>query len=961
MKVLALASVSTIAVSAPAQAQSWTAPKPVTPRYGDIQPFYGDISPFYGDISPFYGDIAPFYGDISPFYGDINPFWGDINPFYGDISPFYGDISPFWGDINPFTAPPTGATPEYEDITKFWADKMSYGGNVTPVWEKLTPRSPSGDYATVVDKFNELVTKTGEVWEPAVKAKTGMSFKDGFAKPMFAKYGIDLASPEGSLDKFTAADRARFFLDWYDQLMTYSGADHVDHWMGTSNWSPSITQQQGGGADTIIGLLDFTVAGDTVIQGSIVKYDGISNFSNGHGAAVASLMVAAHDGKGVMGIAPRARVVAYNPFDSSGTANWDDIRKGVLSLATNGASIINMSLGVPGYALHPDWNRVFNDSQVSLATRKSVFVIAAGNEGKSQTESLSWSMSDPHLIVVGSVGMNEKISNFSNRPGTACLSPSTFEGCAVGSRLMDNFIVAPGEMILVSDDKGGVTRATGTSISAPIVSGAVALLHDRWAWLANYPKETTDIILKSAKDLGAPGVDAVYGVGLLDIAASQSPLNFNNLTWYEMKDGKLAAKSANHVKSTAVKEDMAKWDAKGMYFYAFEKIGATQRDFAIPLSEKLIGQGVTTQQGTQEKFQLYLLERLQSWAGLGFAEGSSSTHSLTQTGLTGTNPWGREMTISAAPRAAAYGFVNAGLPYQSMVRIDGEASQVTFGFGDGAVALNGLSGFTAADHDAERGGANPFLGLASGGGFAQWGMGLSDRLWISAGATQRSDKRDPNILVGVQGSGAEEYQAAAQHIALDYALTSNLTLVGGYTRLREKAALLGVQSLDASDFAAGTTTDGVSLGLDLRLSDSLTFSATGSRGQTRQNAAGQQNIAVGPDGITSTAYELALSKTGLFAKDDRARFSLSQPMFVEAGQVNFRTVQVVDRTTGELGIVTQSLDVSAKARPYAAEFLYGRPLMDGMGEITLFGRAEGNEGEPKSDRYIAGGRFSVKF
>lgn len=56
-----------------------------------------------------------------------------------------------------------------------------------------------------------------------------------------------------------------------------------------------------------------------------------------------------------------------------------------------------------------------------------------------------------------------------------------------------------------------------------------------------------------------------------------------------MSNCKLAAKSASHVRSTALKEDMAKWEAKGMYFYPFERIGETQRDFAIPLSEKLIG------------------------------------------------------------------------------------------------------------------------------------------------------------------------------------------------------------------------------------------------------------------------------------------------------------------------------------------------------------------------------------
>ena len=59
-------------------------------------------------------------------------------------------------------------------------------------------------------------------------------------------------------------------------------------------------------------------------------------------------MVAAHDRNGVMGIAPNATVVAYNPFDSTGTASWSAIRTGVLSLAERNASIINMSLGVSG-------------------------------------------------------------------------------------------------------------------------------------------------------------------------------------------------------------------------------------------------------------------------------------------------------------------------------------------------------------------------------------------------------------------------------------------------------------------------------------------------------------------------------------------------------------------------------------------------------------------------------------
>ena len=67
---------------------------------------------------------------------------------------------------------------------------------------------------------------------------------------------------------------------------------------------------------------------------------------------------------------------------------------------------------------------------------------------------------------------------------------------------MNRFIVAPGELILVSDGKGGVTRMSGTSFSAPLVAGAIALIHDRWPWLKKYPRDVAKILLESATDLG---------------------------------------------------------------------------------------------------------------------------------------------------------------------------------------------------------------------------------------------------------------------------------------------------------------------------------------------------------------------------------------------------------------------------------------------------------------------------
>ena len=543
MALAAMASVSAFALVPSAEA-------------GTVKPLYGSISPLYGSISPLYGSISPLYGSISPLYGSISPLYGSISPLYGSISPLWGSISPLDGgtaQLNPYTA----SSSTINGVSAFWGTTASYTNNMTGAglntywkttgaswqtidsnWGAIAAGSPGSAYAPIVTQLKALGTDAATFWNPAIKAKTGgVGYAATISNPLFAKYGIDLNNP-ATLAQMDQTKRALFFLDFYDSLMNYTGTDHIDHWMNLINWSPSLTQTQGSGADTTIGLLDFTVSGNTTVTKNIVSYSGVSQFTNGHGVAVGSLMVGAHDGQGVMGIAPKAKVIAYNPFDATGTTNWTDVTTGVIALTTDvtgrkGASIVNASLGEPGLALAQGWNTVFTAAGVSAVANKTVFVIASGNDGVSQTSNVTWNFAtNPDILIVGSVNAAGNISNFSNTPGNACMLASGTSTCLAGNYLKDHFLVAPGELILVDDGNGGVVRQTGTSLAAPLVSGAVALLHDRWKWLANYPKVTNYIILNTAKDLGAPGVDPIYGHGLLDVTAAQSPLNWDNLTYY---------------------------------------------------------------------------------------------------------------------------------------------------------------------------------------------------------------------------------------------------------------------------------------------------------------------------------------------------------------------------------------------------------------------------------------------
>jgi len=919
---------------------------------GTSQAKAGPVKPMGGNLRPFYGNLRPFGGNLRPFYGNLRPFWGNLRPFWGDTSAFYGDLSTFWSVSNPVVGNAAGA-PDYLKVGDFWTVQGAAYDQTFTNW--------AGN-KTTADGLKSLVDSSRAFWGAAVQAQTGKSFDQGFANAILAKYGIDLNDPK-SLAKVDETQRALFFLDWYDGLMNFTGTDHVDHWMKSVNWSPALTKAQGAGADVRVGILDQSI--NTLSAGQVLQFTGTSSFSDGHGDGVASIMVGAHDGKGVMGIAPDAKVFAYNPFDATGTANWDDVTAGVRALKASGASVVNASLGVPGMTFDPGWNNVFASLQTTLILKNTVFVIAAGNEGATQTKNVDWLPINPAVIVVGSVDLNGEISNFSNRPGEACLSTLGLL-CLPGQKLKDRFIVAPGEMILVSDGKGGVTRQMGTSFAAPMVSGAIALLHDRWPWLKNFPQETVNIILESAKDLGAPGTDAVYGRGMLDIEASQSPLDFNSLIWFTVENGKQKVQSASQVLNSYQSEQQKTWDAKGAYFYAFEPLGLlTQRDFAIPLSQKLVGQNVTTYNGAREQFQAYLLGRMDDWAaskGKGrFAGSMLNGFSTAPVAL--ANPWGADLSVSFAPRTARQGFRDEGPDLQSAFKFQGERSAVTFGFGDGAPALSGgANGFAqAGDYDIDRGGVNPLLGLASGGGYAGWSYGVAGgKVQFSAGAMVRDQERDTRLLrgLGVVGNGAERYDAAAQLLAMSYKPVETLTLTGSYTRLHEGRALLGIQSFDPSDFQNGSTTDGYTVSLNWAAAPNLSVMATGTVGKTRAN--GGQTLAIGKDGLTSTAFQVGVARSDLISKGDRLQLSVSQPMFVERGRLDVTTVQVVDRETGEIGVATQSIDISGKRR-IAGEALYLRPVSGGRGDVALYGRVETQGGGQTGESYTTGARYRIAF
>lgn len=884
----------------------------INPFHGDINPFYGDISPFWGDIEPFWGDIEPFHGDIHPFYGDIDPFWGDIDPFHGDIDPFWGDIDPFWGDIQPF----------WGDIGPFWGDIVGFWGDIDPFTGEA-----STQYATIAEQIDAMFVEAEAVFGEAYTARTGLNFRDTFMAELLARYGMDLNDPD-SLANVSAGQRSAFFLSFYDGLMSNTGMDHVDHWMPTVNWSPALSQAFNGGNEVVVGLLDFNFSMNEALNVHNTKGYQELYLSN-HGAAVASLINAPLDGEGVMGVAPGARLVNYNPFDDSLSSNWQDIRDGVDVLVRKNARVINMSLGMRGWTLPQEWANVFSDEKIAKYGRQVLYVLAAGNDGVSQTANVDWTQVGDvsNLLVVGSVDPNGNISSFSNRPGTACL---TVRGrCNEGFRLMDRFLVAPGELLLVSDGEGGITRLSGTSFAAPLVSVAAALVFGHWGWLES--GDVADVLLRSARDLGDPGTDAVYGRGLLDIDAAMSPLDPNSLyaltTNFERRD----------VRPAGLTQGALQFQASGANtIVVFEDLNGTYRDFEVSLSDVTVGDGAGGSRDASSE--TYITERTADSAGFAFSDTAEVSQTMSIRG-------NLQVTAVASRLDPRDHHTSGELGFQAGVVIadTGTGREVRFGAGEGALALNGQDGFGLfSDHRPETGGVNPVLGFASGGAYAMTGLQLSENTRLSVGFSGNHEERV--FVMPFTGEerpifdGMGAYEAAALVTNVTHTVSDRLSVQASYTYLREDAGLLGAQGSGPLAFDGGSETDALTFGTEAALPFALTLSTSATLARTR-SAGFDNGILSLPNGITSTAFQVTARRDGVLGDNDALRVSLIQPLHIEAGTMEYGSARVVDRQTGELGYQTDSWALGGE-RPLFAEFLYVAPILDGAGDVSVFTRAE---------------------
>ena len=252
------------------------------------------------------------------------------------------------------------------------------------------------------------------------------------------------------------------------------------------------------GKDIGVCLLDTGISDHPDFKGRIQMFvDFISNKKtpyddNGHGTHVAGILCGDGSASGgrYKGVAPGCRIIAVKVLDRMGNGNKEDVLQAFQWILKNYQKyrirIVNISVGT----IYRTWcdHHLLSQGVEELWDQGLVVVAAAGNQGP-KPGSITAPGSSKKVITVGSSDMLIGSAGVSGRG-------PTFE-CVCKPDL-----VAPGNRIISCLPGGGYGIKSGTSMSTPFISGAIARMMEKDPLLTNV--EIKMMLRDSTDDMGLP-------------------------------------------------------------------------------------------------------------------------------------------------------------------------------------------------------------------------------------------------------------------------------------------------------------------------------------------------------------------------------------------------------------------------------------------------------------------------
>jgi len=238
-----------------------------------------------------------------------------------------------------------------------------------------------------------------------------------------------------------------------------------------------------------------------------------------HGTHVAGTIGALGDnGLGVTGVAWKVQIMAVRCLGANGNSKADSIANAIRYAADNGARVINLSVG----------GRFFSQAEAEAVeyagSKGAILVCAAGNKKDKDPEldndkvpEYPASHKSSHIVTVANIDVKEALN-----PGSH-FGKSTVHIAGPGTNILSTIPMIKTAQMKAEEKQFNFSFSskysllTGTSMAAPHVSGAIALVMAHPKFQGKSPREVADVVLKNARKISS-ATGKTTTEGTLDIS-----------------------------------------------------------------------------------------------------------------------------------------------------------------------------------------------------------------------------------------------------------------------------------------------------------------------------------------------------------------------------------------------------------------------------------------------------------
>jgi subtilisin family serine protease len=279
-----------------------------------------------------------------------------------------------------------------------------------------------------------------------------------------------------------------------------SNVDPTNQWHHDAIQSSDAWSYQAGSQDVVVAVCDSGIqathedlVGRVLPGWNLVSNNNDSSTSTNHGTHVAGLIGATLNDVGVAGVAPNVKLLPLRISDAKGSTTMKRITDCIMLAADRGSKVINVSFtGVDSAAVEA--------AGKYARSKGAILVYSAGNHGKYRAPS-SYPVFE-NVLAVGGTNRADKRWTWRKflRSGGSNYGP--FVDISAPGLDLTSTAVYDTE----NPDAIKYRTGSGTSYSAPIVSGVAALIYSVNPRFT--PQDVENILLESADDIGVSGLGA---------------------------------------------------------------------------------------------------------------------------------------------------------------------------------------------------------------------------------------------------------------------------------------------------------------------------------------------------------------------------------------------------------------------------------------------------------------------